>query len=52
VVCQNNELSKEMKREMISQYGEKCPFSKVEKSTGIKSSSEGNFIGNIIETFA
>ena len=41
MVCQNNELSKEMKREMISQYGEKCPFCKVEKSTGIKSSSEG-----------
>lgn len=52
MVCQNNELSKEMKREMISQYGEKCPFCKVEKSTDIKVSSEGNFIGNIIEKTA
>jgi len=52
MVCQNREISKEMKRDLVAQYGEKCPFCITEESTDLEASSEVNFIGNIIEKTA
>lgn len=52
MVCQNPAMSSETKQKMVSQYGEKCAFFKVEELTDFKPSKEGNFVGNIIEKIA